>query len=310
MAELSAASVERSARDYLACRESAARGGAAERTRADRAFARLHRQMVARLGRAIGGGRFHGAADDAEQAVAIGLVKALDTYDPARAKFVTHATWAVRAELKTLGWQLHVDQRPCNRDRGVRTVSGHAPTGGGEAAGELFDQLADAAAQPACERRAADSFAARMLEAIVERRHRREAACHEREWDARAVPAPKRAERHAALVARQRRDAALVRAHLLGDADLAELAAASSLTRAEVGATIAAFFEPSRGGSLLPGAEDVFGRHTRVRELRPTAPAARRPSAIRQIPSVAAALGQFEVGVVPRRIGGRERPPV
>lgn len=274
MTAMCAASVQRAVTDYMTLRDQhEVDRCAATRLRADRAFSRLHRIMVLRLGRAIGNGRYHDAMDDAGQALAIGLHKAIGTYDPSRAQFVTHATWAIRAELKTLGWQLHVDQRPCNRDRGVRTVSGHAATGSGDESAELFDRLADEGAEVAVERAASDTMTSRMLSLLIARRHAVELAEHQVAWLERHVAPNHIGVRQRQLFADQARDAELVQAHVLGQQDSRELAQATGLTARQVEQIIDEYLDPTRSASRAA----VFSRQTRVAAIEPSTSQPRQP---------------------------------
>ena len=92
------------------------------RTR-DRHFAALLTLMLPRINRLIVQYRMLDMADDAQQAAAIGVFRALQTYDPAKASFVTHATWQMRGELQSLRHRVRLDQRRSAVSAGISTVS-------------------------------------------------------------------------------------------------------------------------------------------------------------------------------------------
>ncbi len=89
----------------------------------ERKFAQLVDLLLPRMSHLI---RSYGLADmreDAEQACAIGVLRALESYDPAKARFATHVTWLLRGELQSLRHRVRLDQRQSARSAGVRTVS-------------------------------------------------------------------------------------------------------------------------------------------------------------------------------------------
>ncbi len=89
----------------------------------DRDFAALLALMLPRIKRLIVQYRMLDIADDAQQAAAIGVYRALQTYDPAKASFVTHATWQMRGELQSLRHRVRLDQRRSAVSAGISTVS-------------------------------------------------------------------------------------------------------------------------------------------------------------------------------------------
>ena len=106
-------------------------------------------------------------ADDAAQACAIGVHRALATYDPARACFSTHVTWTMRGELQSLRHRVRLDQRDSARATGMRTVSFEAL----QDAGSRDDaplQIADEGAGYAVESRASDYLAGLWLGRVKE----------------------------------------------------------------------------------------------------------------------------------------------
>ncbi|MEP3052172.1 MAG: sigma factor [Erythrobacter sp.] len=98
--------------------------GAAKWDRASNcAFAELLRRLKPRIRALI---RQYGLTDmieDAEQAGAIGVHRALSSFDPAKARFSTHVTWQIRGELQSLRHRTRLDQRRSARSAGMVTVS-------------------------------------------------------------------------------------------------------------------------------------------------------------------------------------------
>lgn len=62
-------------------------------------------------------------ADDARQACAIGVHRAICDYDPKRARFTTLVNWQLRCELQALRHRVRLDSRDSARRIGARTVS-------------------------------------------------------------------------------------------------------------------------------------------------------------------------------------------
>lgn len=71
-------------------------------------------------------------ADDAEQACAIGVHRAICDYDPARALFTTFVNWQLRCELQALRHRVRLDSRDSAKRVGARTVSLDAMMGESE----------------------------------------------------------------------------------------------------------------------------------------------------------------------------------
>ncbi|MDY7097358.1 MAG: sigma factor [Pseudomonadota bacterium] len=77
----------------------------------DHLFAHLSELMQSRIHALINRYRLHDLREDAEQAAAIGLLKAIETFDQTKASFVTHAAWQIRGELQSLRHRMRLDQR-------------------------------------------------------------------------------------------------------------------------------------------------------------------------------------------------------
>jgi RNA polymerase sigma-32 factor len=103
-------------------------------------------------------------AEDAAQACAIGVHRAIETYEPARARFTAFVNWQLRAELQGLRFRLNTDHREWAREIGASTVSLDALGASGEAfADDDSLEAAEALASAAMAHRAAST----MLDAFV-----------------------------------------------------------------------------------------------------------------------------------------------
>lgn len=98
----------------------------AARARRDRHFACLLALMEARCGWLVRRYGLDDLRDDAMQACAIGLFRAVGRWDEARGGFETHAIWQMRAELQALRHRMRLDQRPAARRMAAQTVSADA----------------------------------------------------------------------------------------------------------------------------------------------------------------------------------------
>lgn len=96
---------------------------ARQRAQIDRAFAHILRLIAPRIRHFI---RQYGLAahwDDAEQACAIAVHRAIQAYDPEKAQFTTFVNWQIRGELQSLRFRLMTDQRPSAKKVEAVTVS-------------------------------------------------------------------------------------------------------------------------------------------------------------------------------------------
>ncbi|WP_128891536.1 sigma factor [Erythrobacter sp. HKB08] len=137
-----------------------------EQERADRHF----RQLLEMLGPRI---RYLGARyglsdmrEDAWQACALGIHRALLSYEPGKASFSTHATWQMRGELQSLRHRVRLDQRDSAKAAGITTVAIEGLRQG--EARQLFE-IVDDEAQPDVERAASDHLAYRSISALLDR---------------------------------------------------------------------------------------------------------------------------------------------
>lgn len=109
---------------------------ARQRAEVDRAFAHILRLIAPRIRHFI---RQYGLAahwDDAEQACAIAVHRAIQAYDPEKAQFTTFVNWQIRGELQSLRFRLMTDQRPSAKKVEAVTVSLDA-VGSGEDGEEI-----------------------------------------------------------------------------------------------------------------------------------------------------------------------------
>lgn len=66
--------------------------------------------------------------EDAEQVCAIAVHRAIEAYDPSKAKFTTFVNWQLRGELQSLRFRLMADQRPSAQKVDAQTISIHTLT--------------------------------------------------------------------------------------------------------------------------------------------------------------------------------------
>lgn len=114
----------------------------------EREFSRLLGLLSPRIGRLIRQYRLGDLQDDAQQAAAIGVHRALATFDPAKARFSTHVTWQIRGELQGLRHRMRLDQRRSAVAAGANTVSLEALRSTGDDA-RTFEIVDDSAMQRA-----------------------------------------------------------------------------------------------------------------------------------------------------------------
>jgi RNA polymerase sigma-32 factor len=112
--------------------EEGVRQTARARVEVDRAFARILKLIAPRIRHFI---RQYGLAahwDDAEQACAIAVHRAIQAYEPDKAQFTTFVNWQIRGELQSLRFRLMTDQRPSAKKVDATTVSLHMVTHGAD----------------------------------------------------------------------------------------------------------------------------------------------------------------------------------
>ncbi|RJF85737.1 sigma-70 family RNA polymerase sigma factor [Sphingomonas cavernae] len=112
--------------------EGDARPTARQRAEVDKAFARILKLIAPRIRHFI---RQYGLVahwEDAEQACAIAVHRAIQAYEPEKAQFTTFVNWQIRGELQSLRFRLMADQRPSAKKVEATTVSLNAIAQGAE----------------------------------------------------------------------------------------------------------------------------------------------------------------------------------
>lgn len=136
--------------------------------RRDRIFVRLFECLGPRIRHLIQRYGLSDMREDAEQACAIGVHRALENYDPAKSRFTTHVTWQLRGELQGLRHRMRLDQRQSARSAQIRTVSLDALTAEREERAEPI-QIVDEGALASTERSCSDALAVRCLARLMDR---------------------------------------------------------------------------------------------------------------------------------------------
>ena len=149
--------------------EDGSRGSAKQRANIDRAFARILKLAAPRIRHFI---RQYGLAahyEDAEQACAIAVHRAIEAYDPTKAKFTTFLNWQIRGELQSLRFRVMTDQRPSARKVGAVTVTIHSGTTNEDGEDTSLEALIeDEEAQERTEEAAAEHLASETFKALVD----------------------------------------------------------------------------------------------------------------------------------------------
>ena len=117
------------------------RATARQRADADKAFAAILKLIAPRIRHFV---RQYGLIahwEDAEQCCAIGVHRAIQGYDPAKAQFTTFVNWQLRGELQSLRFRLMTDQRPSAKKVDATTVSLHAVTAGADGEDSTLESM-------------------------------------------------------------------------------------------------------------------------------------------------------------------------
>jgi len=151
---------------------------ARQRANTDRSFATILKLIAPRIRHFI---RQYGLTahwDDAEQCCAIGVHRAIEAYDPAKAQFTTFVNWQIRGELQSLRFRLMTDQRASAKKVEATTVSLHAASTGAEGEESSLETIIeDEFALDRTEAAASDYLAKRATRALIDEyvRHQRAA---------------------------------------------------------------------------------------------------------------------------------------
>lgn len=142
---------------------------ARQRIMADRAFATVLRIIAPRIRHFIKQYGLTAHWEDAEQVCAIGVHRAIEAYDPAKAMFTTFVNWQLRGELQGLRFRLMDDQRPSAKKVEATTISLHAMERGAD--GEdmaLESMIEDEFAEERTEAAASDHLAEQTCAALMD----------------------------------------------------------------------------------------------------------------------------------------------
>lgn len=142
---------------------------ARQRAAVDRAFGATLKLIAPRIRHFIRKYGLMGHWEDAEQAAAIGVYRAIQSYDPAKAQFTTFVNWQIRGELQALRFRLMTDQRPSAKKVEATTVSlqGMGHTSDGEEI-DFEALIEDEGAQGRVEAGASDHMAHETFEALLD----------------------------------------------------------------------------------------------------------------------------------------------
>ncbi len=193
---------------------------ARSRVTSDAHFTRILKLIAPRIRHFI---RAYGLGDwreDAEQACAIGVHRAIAAYDPSKARFTTFVTWQLRGELQGLRFRVRSESRESARSVGASLVSLEALASRRDDGDGAGWEIADSEALERTEALASDLLArracAQMLDDYVD--HMRGLAARHiariRHGGAKATD-PRELLRIETRLARER---AIVAAHMIGDA--------------------------------------------------------------------------------------------
>ncbi|MGN6374396.1 MAG: sigma-70 family RNA polymerase sigma factor [Sphingomonas sp.] len=147
---------------------SEAKQTARQRVAADRAFADILKLIAPRIRHFV---RQYGLTqywDDAEQCCAIGVHRAIQAYDPTRAKFTTFVNWQLRGELQSLRFRMATDQRPSAKKVEATTISLQSIRSDDEDSVSLEALIEDEDALDRTESAAADFMADQVREALLD----------------------------------------------------------------------------------------------------------------------------------------------
>lgn len=136
------------------------------RAAADRGFARLLRLLAPRIRYFIARYGLGDMREDAEQACALALHRAVAAYDPGQARFTTFINWQLRGELQGLRFRMRTDSRGAARKMSALTLSFESLRADD---GTPFEQMIrDEDAEARTASGAADLMAARVAERLIE----------------------------------------------------------------------------------------------------------------------------------------------
>jgi RNA polymerase sigma-32 factor len=142
---------------------------ARQRANVDKAFATILKLIAPRIRHFI---RQYGLSahwDDAEQACAIGVHRAIQAYDPEKAQFTTFVNWQLRGELQGLRFRLMTDQRSSAKKVEATTVSLSSLTSGDGEEMSFDGLIEDEDALDRVESAASDYLARQATDTLIDR---------------------------------------------------------------------------------------------------------------------------------------------
>ncbi len=141
-----------------------------QRLNTDRAFAAILKLIAPRIRHFI---RQYGLVahwEDAEQACAIAIHRAIEAYEPEKAQFTTFVNWQIRGELQSLRFRLMTDQRSSAKKVEATTVSIHSVSHGADGEeGSLEALMEDEDALGRVEAAASDYLAEAATGALIDK---------------------------------------------------------------------------------------------------------------------------------------------
>ncbi|QAY80412.1 sigma factor-like helix-turn-helix DNA-binding protein [Sphingosinicella sp. BN140058] len=147
--------------------EAGAKQTARQRHNTDRSFAALIKVLEPRTRHFTRQYGLVAHREDAEQASAIAVHRAITAYDPTKAQFTTFVNWQIRGEMQSLRFRLMADQRSSAKKVEATTVSMEdLPRGPDGQAAEIT--LEDPDALDSTEARASAYLAKRATDALVD----------------------------------------------------------------------------------------------------------------------------------------------
>jgi RNA polymerase sigma-32 factor len=196
-----------------------------KRIEIDRSFARIMALIAPRIRHFT---RQYGLTDmreDAQQACAIAVHRAIEAFDPAKSRFTTFVSWQLRGELQGLRFRMRTDQRGSARRVQATTVSLDALHG--EMGVSLAEMLVDEEAQERTESLASEAMTRSTCHALLDdyfgqmfqlgaRRIEREAVHGRKRRPGPVKSGPGAIHRLEASLERER---AILLEHLLGEED-------------------------------------------------------------------------------------------
>ena len=163
------AALEAAVASVIQSSSSEGRPTARQRAQVDRAFAQILRLIAPRIRHFIRQYGLAGHWEDAEQACAIAVHRAIQAYEPEKAQFTTFVNWQIRGELQSLRFRLMTDQRPSAKKVEATTVSLNVISSNGDGEEQQLEAvIEDDGALDRTEAAASDYLARRAALALID----------------------------------------------------------------------------------------------------------------------------------------------